>query len=189
MRTLVEPVREREPSLAAPTGQAADALVADHGDAVRAFVRARVADPGAADDLVQATFAAALDRGVPADDGPAGVGRWLFAIARNLLLKHARDGRAHDGAARGPARAPGAERATAAPGPLEAVAGAEEQARVREALATLDVDLREVVLLRYEADLDYRSIAERLEVPVSTIQGRLARARVALADLLIRRSP
>jgi RNA polymerase sigma-70 factor (ECF subfamily) len=186
MRTLLEPTRQRTRSLAAPTGARADALVADHGDAVRAFVRARVADAAAADDLVQATFAAALDRGVPESDGPAGVGRWLFAIARNLVLKEVRDGRAHDGATR--PHAGGAERAASAPGPLEAVAGAEEQARVRAALATLDVDLREVVLLRYEADLDYRAIAERLEVPVSTIQGRLARARVALADLLVRRS-
>jgi 16S rRNA (guanine1207-N2)-methyltransferase len=49
--------------------------------------RGAVRDRAAVEDLVQDTFAAALDRGVP-PSGPGDVGRWLFAIARNKALKH-----------------------------------------------------------------------------------------------------
>lgn len=152
---------------------AAAALVREHQRALRAFVGARVRDPSLADDLVQDTFAAALDRGVP----PDGVGRWLFAIARNKVLKHMRDGK--DGGA-----------ALADPPGRDAAPGArlerdEERARVRAAVGALDDDLREVVLLRYEGGLDYRAIADHLDVPLSTVQGRLKRGREALRRLLL----
>lgn len=158
--------------LARPDGAAASALVAEHARALRAFVGARVRDRAAAEDLVQETFAAALDRGVPAE----GAGKWLFAIARNKVLRHMRD---HEDTT-AVIDAPAPEEA----GPATRVEGDEERARVRAAVAALEDELREVIVLRYEGGLDYRAIAERLEVPVSTIQGRLKRARVALKEAL-----
>lgn len=158
--------------LARLDGAAATTLVREHQRALRAFVGARVRDPSLADDLVQDTFAAALDRGVP----PDGVGRWLFAIARNKVLKLMRDAKEGGAAlADPPARdaAPGAR--------LEAD---EERARVRAAVGALEDDLREVVLLRYEGGLDYKAIADRLEVPLTTVQGRLKRGREALRAAL-----
>lgn len=150
---------------------AADALVREHGRGLRAFIGARVRDRAVVDDLMQETFGAALARGVPDD----GAGRWLFAIARNKVLKHMRD--AKDGVALADPPAPGA-------GPDERLEADEERARVRAAVALLDDDLREVIVLRYEGGLDYRAIADRLEVPVSTVQGRLKRAREALRGRL-----
>jgi RNA polymerase sigma-70 factor, ECF subfamily len=153
-------------------GPAASALFREHGRALRAFLGARVRDPSVVDDLCQETFAAALDRGVP----PDGVGRWLFAIARNKALKHMRDTRETATAVADPP-AP-----DAAPGAR--LEGDEERARVRAAVSALDEELREAVLLRYEGGLDYKAIAGTLDVPVSTIQGRLKRARVALRAAL-----
>ena len=46
-------------------------------------------------------------------------------------------------------------------------------------------ELKEVILLRYEQGLDYHETAARLGVPLSTIQGRLKRARHALRDILM----
>lgn len=157
-----------------PDAAAAADLVREHGRALRAFVGARVKDAAAAEDVVQETFAAALAKGVPV--GPGEAGRWLFAVARNKALRHARDSKpAVEAEVERPAREapPG--------GDLEA---REARARVRAAVDALEDELREVVRLRYEGGLDYKAVAERLGVPVSTIQGRLKRARVALKAAL-----
>lgn len=154
-------------------GEAAD-LVREHGRALRAFVGARVHDPAEADDVCQEVYAAALDKGLPAD-GPESAGRWLFAIARNKALRWVRDRRP----VAEPGDAPGRDETPS--GRLQAV---EERDRVRAAVRALEDDLREVISLRYEGGLDYKQIADRLDVPVSTIQGRLKRARLALREAL-----
>lgn len=154
-----------------PTRGEAAALVREHERALRAFVGARVTDPAEADDVCQEVFAAALDKGLPAE----GAGPWLFAIARNKALRWARDRKA----VAEPVERSGRDESPS--GRLQAV---EERDRVRTAVRALDEELREVILLRYEGGLDYRQIADRLEVPVSTIQGRLKRARLALREAL-----
>jgi RNA polymerase sigma factor (sigma-70 family) len=59
-----------------------------------------------------------------------------------------------------------------------------EQARVRQAIDALPVDLREVIVLREIGELSYREIAEVAGVPVGTVMSRLSRARERLAALL-----
>jgi RNA polymerase sigma-70 factor (ECF subfamily) len=155
------------------------------GDALRAFVLARTGDLGAAEDICQETFLAALARGVPGEE-PEDAARWIFAIARNKVLKWHRDKRGPRGGAPrvdGDTRDPSSGVPRAAE-PHSSLEEREERARVRDAVSALEPELREVILLRYEAGLDYREIATRLAVPVSTIQGRLKRARHALRDAL-----
>ena len=41
-----------------------------------------------------------------------------------------------------------------------------------------------MIALRYEGGLRYQQIAARLELPQSTVQGRLKRARLALREAL-----
>ena len=53
-----------------------------------------------------------------------------------------------------------------------------------DALAELPEDLRAAVVLRDVADLDYKEIAEVLEIPVGTVKSRIARGRSALAKHL-----
>ncbi len=161
--------------LLVPRPDEAAALYREHGEALHAFVLSRTRDAGAAEDIGQDTFLAAIARGVPGG-GREDAARWIFAIARNKVLKWHRD---HDDA-RDPATgvARGEE-------PAFALEEREETARVRSAVTALDPELREVVLLRYESELDYRAVADRLGVPVSTIQGRLKRARHALRAALL----
>ncbi|MGE0707244.1 MAG: RNA polymerase sigma factor [Planctomycetota bacterium] len=154
---------------------AAAALYRAHGQALRAYLRARLGDdPGAVEDLCQETFLAALRDGLP--PGPAGP--WLFGIARNKALKHRRDAR--------PPRPLEREPETTSADPLDQ---AEQRARVRRAVAALPEDLRETIALRYEGGLGYAEIAARLELPLSTVQGRLKRARVALRAALLEEEP
>ena len=53
-----------------------------------------------------------------------------------------------------------------------------------DALAQLPEDLRTAVVLRDVADLDYKEIAEVLDIPVGTVKSRIARGRSALAKHL-----
>jgi RNA polymerase sigma-70 factor (ECF subfamily) len=52
-----------------------------------------------------------------------------------------------------------------------------EAEEVRNAVATLPLPFREILVLREIHDLDYRSIAEIIQVPIGTVMSRLARAR------------
>lgn len=56
---------------------------------------------------------------------------------------------------------------------------------VREAIAKLDGNDREVLLLREYEELSYEEIVGVLRVPVNTVRSRLFRARVALKEILV----
>jgi RNA polymerase sigma-70 factor, ECF subfamily len=51
-------------------------------------------------------------------------------------------------------------------------------------LETLELEWREVLVLRFFEDLSYDEIADVLEVPVGTVKSRLNRARRALRDAM-----
>ncbi len=159
--------------LLVPRPDEAEALYKEHGEALRAFVLTRVRNAAAAEDICQETFLAALARGVPLAPGEAS--RWLYAIAKNKILRLHRDSRRE---------APQAAE-TRPDEPTGALEDQEERARVRAAVSALEPELREVIFLRYEGGLDYKQVADRLGVPVSTVQGRLKRARIALRAALI----
>lgn len=159
--------------LTVPRPEEASALYRAHGRAIRAWIGSQLRDPAVVDDLCQETFVAALRRGLPADAKP---GAWLFGIARNKVRKHLRDSK--------PTASLAVEPASSQGGPAAALGQAEQRARVRDAVAALEPPLREVIQLRYTGGLTYEEIAERLDLPRSTVQGRLKRARVALRQAL-----
>jgi RNA polymerase sigma-70 factor (ECF subfamily) len=63
------------------------------------------------------------------------------------------------------------------PTPEAALIAKMEAEEVRKAVASLPLPFREVLVLREIHDLDYRSIAEVIQVPIGTVMSRLARAR------------
>ena len=153
-----------------PPPELAAALYREHGQALRAYVAARVGDPASVDDILQDTFLTALRQGLPA--GPPGP--WLFGIARHKALKH-RD-----------RRAPQPLDESAAVGPVEGLDREARRQRVQAAIAALPDEQREVIALRYTGGLSYGAVAERLGLPLPTVQGRLKRARQALRRALMR---
>jgi RNA polymerase sigma-70 factor (ECF subfamily) len=60
----------------------------------------------------------------------------------------------------------------------------ERRRDVEAAVGHLSKKLREVVLLRYGADLDYREIAETLGIPVGTVKRRMFVAMAKLRESL-----
>jgi RNA polymerase sigma factor (sigma-70 family) len=70
------------------------------------------------------------------------------------------------------------------PGPQGAVEVGPEHVAIVTALAEVDDEQRQVVVLHYLADLGIAEIAVELGVPEGTVKSRLSRARSKLAPLL-----
>jgi len=59
--------------------------------------------------------------------------------------------------------------------------------QVQDSIQSLDEKYREVLILRYQEELSYEKIAEILELPVSTIETRIHRAKKMLREKLERK--
>lgn len=138
---------------------------------IYAFFRRRLPDAGRSEDLAQETFVAVLD-GVARYEPRAQFRSYLYGIAFNLLaVERRKNAREH----------PGADEAQEP----SATEGPDASLWVRNALAKLEADAREVLLLREYEQLSYAEIGALLRVPVNTVRSRLFRARMALKDLLV----
>jgi len=108
---------------------------------------------------------------------------WLFRIAHNAMVSRRR--RERPLASLDMLReATGQEPLDGAAGPEQHLVQQETAAQVRQALAALSEEHREILVLREIDGCDYETIAEMLEVPVGTVRSRLHRARVQLRELL-----
>ena len=144
--------------------------VEEHYDSVYRFARRLLGNPEEARDVTQEAFLRLAGERRPLA-GEA-VKRWLFAVARNLcidlLRKQSRQ------------RAASTENAVSNPSP----SCGETVDAVRDAVARLDVDHREVLILREFEGMTYAEIAAILGCPEGTVKSRIARARALLRDLL-----
>ena len=143
-------------------------LYREDGPAVWEYLRRRLPDAHAAEEVFQETFlAVAADRrGLAA---ALSARAWLIGIARNLVREHQRS------AARHAATALDQERAGAVP------PGEDQRLEaMRRAIARLPDVQREVLGLRLSQDLTYAEIAEVLAIPVGTVRSRLHQAVAAL---------
>jgi RNA polymerase sigma-70 factor (sigma-E family) len=70
------------------------------------------------------------------------------------------------------------------PGPRAEVEVGPEHVAIVAALAELDFDQRQTIVLHHLADLTTADIAHQLGLPEGTVKSRLSRARARLADLL-----
>ena len=138
------------------------------------FIANRVDRPTDAEDLTQLVFVKALEalpryeqRGVP-------FGGWLFRLARNTIIDHART--RHDHAELDAA----ADRATDQAGPDEVALLRQDLDAVTRALAGLTDDQREAIELRFFAGLSAREAAEAMGKQEGTIRGLQFRAIAAL---------
>lgn len=118
---------------------------------------------------------------------------WLFRIAVNLALTLRRDaarrravpvdqGGGVELTQAGALAKRAAERSGA--DPAVSAGRAELHGCVARAVADLEDEYRAVIVLRDIEGLDYRTIAEILEIPIGTVKSRLHRARMTLCDIL-----
>ncbi len=153
------------------------ALLARHERWLRTVVLARVGEPQAVEEVMQEVALAAVRQRAPIAD-PAKVGPWLYQIAvRQSLLYRRKAGRRRkltEGYAES-FRPSGEDHRTL--DPLGWLLADERRRLVREALASLTARDREILLLKYTENWNYRQIAEHLGISLSAVEARLHRAR------------
>jgi len=152
-----------------------EALVAAHLARAQAVARAVLGDQAAVDDVVQEAFLRAYDRLGQLSDG-AIFPYWLTAIVRNEAVTWLRRNAKR--------RSVPISEADGAVQPVERDNEDRSLERLREALARLPTDYREILALKYEAGCDYHKIAETLGLSLTNVEKRLYRARQALLKLL-----
>jgi len=169
-------------------GGSADAfgqLVSRHQDRVYNVCYRMCHNHADALDLTQATFLRAYDRLSDFEHRSAFL-TWLYRIAVNLTVSHARRTRS-----RGAALDSGALRLVSSArqaddSPDARLQREETRAALDRALDALDPDFRAAVVLRDVEGLDYAEIAAALGVALGTVKSRICRARQMLREALLR---
>jgi RNA polymerase sigma-70 factor (ECF subfamily) len=111
---------------------------------------------------------------------------WLARVTRNLLIDHYRRTRQERVTDSIEEQLPMLEQAggAAMARPDQALAGREASEILQATLQKLSPDLREAVILRDLQEMEYREIAQVLEIPEGTVKSRINRGRAELARLL-----
>lgn len=122
------------------------------------------------EDVIQETFLACIEGGARFR-GEARFRTFLFAVARNILLKNARK-RTHDSLDEGRLRRDESV--------VERMCRRQEERLLLRALRRLPIDLQIAVELAYWERLTTKEVAEFFDVPVGTMKSRLRKARTLL---------
>ena len=111
---------------------------------------------------------------------------WLARVTRNLLIDHYRRTRQERVTDSIEEQLPMLQEkgGSAAARPDQALAGQEASEILQATLQKLSPDLREAVILRDLQEMEYREIAEVLDIPEGTVKSRINRGRAELARLL-----
>ncbi|MDQ2945681.1 MAG: sigma-70 family RNA polymerase sigma factor, partial [Acidobacteriota bacterium] len=114
---------------------------------------------------------------------------WLSRLTRNLLIDHYRRTKLDRATDSLEDQGPGLEEKTGLMSRADGMlAGREASELLQAALQRLSPELRETVVLRDLEELEYREIAQVLDVPEGTVKSRLNRGRAELARILKRSS-
>jgi len=148
-------------------------LYASYADDVFGYVRSIVRDHHEAEDITQNVFAklgVAIHR---YEERAVPFAAWIMRVARNATLDHLRARR----------QIPVEEVRVSEP--IDERAALERRQSLKDALASLPVEQREVLVLRHVAGLSPPEIAERLGKTESSIHGLHHRGRSSLKAALV----
>ncbi|HEV2671160.1 MAG TPA: sigma-70 family RNA polymerase sigma factor [Gemmatimonadales bacterium] len=162
-----------------------EAIVLPHVDAAYTLARYLTGNTEDAQDIVQDAALRALKyfggfRGTGERDGRA----WLLTIVRNTV--HTWRQRRHPESGGTVFDEEQHSERIAADDPALALDRKETRERLREALAQLPDEFREVIVLRDIQELSYKEISDVIGVPEGTVMSRLHRARQRLQRMLVR---
>lgn len=165
--------------------QAFGRLVELNKDYVYNAVYHLVGNEADAEDIAQEVFLRAY-RNLAGFEGRARFSTWLYGImlnaVRSFWRRRTRRGTASLDA--GDEANPHPDPPAQTDGPAAMSLRRERVAAVRAAIAALDEDSREIVVLRDIKGLTYEELADVLGLPAGTVKSRLHRARAALRQAL-----
>jgi RNA polymerase sigma-70 factor (ECF subfamily) len=174
--------------LVARDERAFNELVELYGDRVYRLMLRMLGRNEEAEDMAQEVFVQVF-KAVDQFRGDAKLGTWIYRVAVNLCKNRSKYlSRRHAGAE--DELEPLAERASLGQAkgvtsselasPDQIVEGYQIEAIVKRSIAALDVEFREVLVLRDVEDLAYEEIVEITSLPIGTVKSRLHRARAML---------
>lgn len=174
-----------------PAGDSLEAEASELAPVVRAVIacilRERI-DHADVEDCAAETMRRAVEKRSTAQGA---LRPWVLGIARHVALdtlrarKRKRAREIQEPAEAEPSSTRLVERlADPGAGADEAIARAEELARVRKVLETLPEGPRQALMLFHLEELGYQEIAKRLGVPLGTVATWVTRGRKALAEAL-----
>ena len=142
-------------------------------------------DKARAEDFFQETWIRVLERGHQYD-GKSKFEAWLFAIARHLVIDWQRTKKAQSlDALTDPEQDKPLQIANESePSPLHQVLAQEKEENVQASLEKIPAIYREVLVLRFQEELQIEEMAGVLSIPISTVKSRLYRGLEALRGAL-----
>jgi RNA polymerase sigma-70 factor, ECF subfamily len=140
------------------------ALYDAHGPSVWRYVVHLTGNPAGADDIVQETLLRAWRSPRILAQEPETARSWMFTVARNLVIDEVRSARRrHEiGVAETPERVRD-----------DGTDALFESLLIEEALATLDLEHRSVIVHAYYGGCSIAEVARRLGIPEGTVKSRL----------------
>ncbi|MFL5247381.1 MAG: RNA polymerase sigma factor [Myxococcales bacterium] len=163
-------------------------LLARHRAPLYTFLVRMIGDRERAEDLAQDTFLRIV-KGAQAWEQRSRFQSWMYAIARNLCADLARRDRFRKSESLDAEPAEGGATiadglADPGPGPDRAAESERLRPILEKALLSLPVDQREIFILREQAGLPFREIAEIVSANENTVKSRMRYALVALRKAL-----
>ena len=177
-RSIAHGLRRRDPDLL-------DRLIEQYQFRLFRYLYYICGDRERAEDFFQETWIRVLERGHQYD-GKSKFEAWLFAIARHLVIDWQRQKKMQsldallDSTQESPMQFPDEK----VPSALHQVLAREDEAAVHTSLGKIAAIYREVLVLRFQEELQIEEMATVLSVNVSTVKSRLYRGLEAMRTVL-----
>jgi len=177
-KTIARGLRQRDPDLL-------DGLIEQYQYRLFRYLVYITGDTARAEDFFQETWIRVLERGHQYD-GKSKFEAWLFAIARHLVIDWQRSKKAQSlDALTDPEQEQPLQLANEKePSPLQQALAKEDEESVQSSLKKIPAIYREVLVLRFQEELQIEEMAGVLSIPVSTVKSRLYRGLEALRGAL-----
>jgi RNA polymerase sigma-70 factor, ECF subfamily len=174
----LNPIRDEELMLAVGRGdvEAFETLVLRHQASAWNIAYRFVGNKADAEDIVQDTFLRLLNA-APHYRPSASFRTYFSTIISRLCLDHLYKKRPQP-------QAELPDQIDPTPGPDHQLIDQEKALRIRDCIAALPPRQRLVVVLKYYEYYNYKDIAEAMDTTEKSVERLLARARVALANVL-----
>lgn len=152
--------------------------LAQLGNGAHALALQMLGNTNDATDAVHDAFVKVLNKPGAYDANTGPLTPWFLRVVRNHCIDLIRRRRPEDANA--------LELSDPGPGPEAALERTQRNRLLKQALAMLPVEQRQIIVLRDYMDLSYAEIANVLEIAGGTVMSRLHRARMALKEELTR---
>lgn len=137
-----------------------------------------------AEDLTQETLVQAF-RKLGSFEGRSSLLTWMHRIAMNLAISHRRKHRLERQQSWTDMEVAVSDLTSPTHSQGDVLEQREERALLQSALARIDAEYREIIVLRDIHGYDYAEIADLLSLPAGTVRSRLHRARIELRDTIL----